>query len=77
MKRLNFFLAVILLTLFFYSNNSFSQWIQTSAPFGTGNDVVMVLVSDGEKIFAGSRYKGFFISTDGGLNWEQRNSGLI
>ena len=76
MKRFNIILIAFVLIFYFSSNNSFSQWIQTSAPFGTGNDVVEVLVSDGEKIFAGSRYGGFYISTDGGANWEQRNNGM-
>ena len=65
MKRLIFFLAVILLTLFVNSNNSFSQWVQINAP----DRVVRSFSLSETKIFAGT-YEALYSSSDDG------NSGI-
>jgi len=74
MKRINITLIAFVLIFYFSSNNSFSQWIQTSGPNGVG-EVFALAVSD-NNIFAGTHYGGVYISTDNGGSWEQRNNGF-
>lgn len=58
--------GVLLLTLFFFLNNTFSQWQETNGPTPFS---ILCYASCGTRILAGTR-SGIVISDDSGENWE-------
>ncbi len=64
--------GTLFLTLSF-SFSAFAQWIQTN---GIKNLTVTSLAVQGGYLFAGTSWWGVYWSTDGGMNWLPRRSGL-
>lgn len=62
----------ILLFLFIPCNLS-GQWVQTN---GISNIPVFALAVSGNNVYAGSLNNGVYISSNGGMDWTQSNSGL-
>ena len=68
MKKI-FLLIVTLMSLINIVN---AQWQQTGGPAGGG---VLCSYSDSSNLYLGM-YEGFYLSTDGGNSWQEKNNGL-
>ena len=56
----------------FISTNYGTNWTQTSL----NNGIVCSIALNGNNIFAGTYLNGFYLSSDNGISWTQRNEGL-
>ncbi|MDP2303945.1 MAG: T9SS type A sorting domain-containing protein [Ignavibacteria bacterium] len=70
-RKHSFYLSISVVVLFSILTNA--QWVQTNGP---QSGSVRALVSDGERIYAGVSSGGVYVSTNNGINWERRNTGL-
>jgi photosystem II stability/assembly factor-like uncharacterized protein len=62
-----------ILSLLFLSSSTFPQWVRTNGPEGTA---IRSLVNIGGTIYAGTEVNGVYISTDDGVSWIARNTGI-
>ena len=53
-----------------------AQWVRTNTPETASPPWFEALITSGNNLFAGTWYFGFFLSTDHGLSWTSRDSGL-
>ena len=72
MKKI-FRLFLLAALVFLNANLSIAQWVQTSGP---GGGQISALGTDGTNYYAGIYGHGIFISSDNGVTWNARNTGL-
>ncbi len=70
MKNILFIVAILLLL----SAESFSQWVQTTAP---GGGYITSFAYNGTNIFVGTYEAGIFLSTNNGTDWTPVTSGVL
>jgi len=74
LKNLSFHNYLFLLQfLFFYNGILQAQWVQTNLP---SDGIVNCLAVNGNNIYAGLQNYGFYLSTNNGLTWAQKNNDL-
>lgn len=69
MKNFTITLAILLFTTI----NAYPQWERTSGPEGNS---IQSLDNINGKLYAGTGSDGLYVSTDAGLSWSPRNSGI-
>lgn len=68
-----FSFVTVLISIILINSNIKAQWVDTGCPFG--GYVYAIAVAE-PMIFVGTDQAGVYLSSDGGLNWSQANSGL-
>ncbi len=63
----------ISLLVFILSITISAQWYQTNGPYG---GEIKCLTTNGTELVAGTAFRGVFLSTDFGANWQAVNNGL-
>lgn len=75
-KKSFFLLSVsVLFISVFTLNNCFAQWVDRSIP-NSDECKVYALLLEGENFYAGTNGGGVFLSTDYGVTWTEKNTGL-
>jgi photosystem II stability/assembly factor-like uncharacterized protein len=65
---------LLFLVCLFSPNISIGQWVLIKV---FNSDDVTCFLSNGNKLFAGTQYEGILLTTDGGTNWREMNTGLL
>jgi hypothetical protein len=73
-KTMHSISRLLFLVCLFSPNISIGQWVLIKV---FNSDDVTCFLSNGNKLFAGTQYEGILLTTDGGTNWREMNTGLL